>query len=111
MKYKICIITTVSASIKAFYKGQLEEFNKAGFETTVVCANDEELKEFLPKEINYHPVLFSRTINPLQDVKVTYQLYKLFRKENFDIVQYSTPKAALIASIAAFLAGMPVRIY
>lgn len=110
-KHSLCILTTVSASIKAFYKGQIEALNEAGFKTTVVCANDEKLKELLPKETTYHPVLFSRVISPFQDVKAIYQLYKLFRKEKFDIVQYSTPKASLLGSIAAFLAKVPIRIY
>lgn len=110
-KYSLCILTTVSASIKAFYKGQIEALNEAGFETTVICANDDKLKALLPKETKYYPVLFSRVISPLQDVKAIYQLYKLFRKENFDIVQYSTPKASLLGAIAAFLAKVPIRIY
>lgn len=108
---KLCIITTVSASIKAFYKGQIEALNKAGFTTTVVCANDEKLKELIPAETRYYPVRLSRKINPLRDAKAIYQLYKLFRKEKFDIVQYSTPKASLLGAIAAFLAKAPIRIY
>ena len=111
MKYRICVITTVSASIKAFYKGQLEEFNKAGFETTVICGKDEKLKDFLPEETNYIPVNFSRKISILQDLKSLFVLYKIFKKNKYDIVQYSTPKASLIAAIASFFARMPIRIY
>jgi len=35
----------------------------------------------------------------------------LFKRERFDIVQYSTPNAAFYASTAAWLARIPVRLY
>lgn len=38
-------------------------------------------------------------------------LYRVFRRNRFDIVQYSTPNAALYSSIAAWLARVPVRVY
>lgn len=41
-------MTTVSASIKAFYRGQIEALNEAGFKTTVVCAEDTQTRELLP---------------------------------------------------------------
>ena len=111
MKAKICIITTVSASIKAFYKGQLEAFEQAGFEITVICANNEELNKQLPENVKFYPVPFSRIISPFNDIRAVLKLIHLFRKERFDIVQYSTPKASLLGSIAAFLAKVPIRIY
>ena len=107
----LCIITTVAGSVKAFYRGQIEALNKAGFKTTVACAYDAELASQLSAETDYVPVNFSRVISPLKDVIALWQLFRLFRKSKFDIVQYSTPKAALIASIAAFMARIPTRIY
>jgi glycosyltransferase involved in cell wall biosynthesis len=110
-RHKICIITTVSISIKAFYKGQLEALKQAGFEVAVICANDEELNKQLPENVKYFPVPFSRVISPISDIGTVLKLIRIFRKERFDIVQYSTPKASLLGSIAAFLAKVPVRIY
>lgn len=110
-RYNLCIITTVSLSIKLFYKDQLRAFNDAGFKTTVVCADDPELRRMLPPETDFIPVGFSRTVNPVQDIKSLWRLYKLLRTRRFDIVQYSTPKASLIGSVAAFLARAPIRVY
>ncbi|MHB9070728.1 MAG: glycosyltransferase family 4 protein [Sedimentisphaerales bacterium] len=111
MNAKICILTTVSASIKAFYKGQLEALKQAGFEVTVICANDKELNNQLPEDVKFYSVPFSRIISPFSDIIAVLKLIHIFRKERFDIVQYSTPKAALLGSIAAFFARAPVRIY
>ncbi|HQI25515.1 MAG TPA: glycosyltransferase, partial [Smithella sp.] len=107
----ICILTTVCLSIKSFYRGQIEALQKAGFDVTVVCAKENSFQEELPKGVYYYPVSFSRTISPLSSLKALFQLICLFRKERFDIVQYSTPNASLIGSIAAFMTRIPVRIY
>jgi glycosyltransferase involved in cell wall biosynthesis len=107
----LCIITTVSASIKAFYKGQLEALKQAGFEITVICANDEELSKQLPENVKFYSVPFSRIISPFSDIRAVFKLIHIFRKERFDIVQYSTPKASLLGAVAAFFAKVPIRIY
>ena len=110
-KHSLCILTTVSASIKAFYQGPIDALNKAGVRTTVVCADDPQIRNFIPAETNFVPVEFSRVLSPLRDIKVLWKLYRLFRNKKFDIAQYSTPKASLLGSIAAFLARVPIRIY
>ena len=38
-------------------------------------------------------------------------MYKIFKKNKFDIVQYSTPNASFYAAIASKLANVPVRLY
>ncbi len=110
-KNSLCILTTISDSIRAFYQGQIEALNDAGFETAVICAEDTQIRNFIPVDTSFVPVEFSRVLSPIQDVKVLWKLYRLFRNKKFDIVQYSTPKAALLGSIAAFLARVPIRIY
>jgi glycosyltransferase involved in cell wall biosynthesis len=110
-KNSLCILTTVSGSIKAFYQGQLEALNTAGLRTTVVTIEDADLRSILPAETDFFPVGFTRVMNPLRDLKVLWQLYKIFRKHKFDFVQYSTPKASLLGAIAAFVARIPIRVY
>ncbi len=107
----LCIMTTAAISVRSFYGGQIEALNKAGFKTTVVCADAETLAAKIPPETDVVSVNFSRIVNPLKDIVALWQVFGLFLKRRFDIVQYSTPKAALIGSIAAFLARIPFRIY
>jgi glycosyltransferase involved in cell wall biosynthesis len=40
-----------------------------------------------------------------------WSLYLLFRREHFDIVHSTTPKAGLLCALAGFLAGVPVRLH
>lgn len=110
-KHSLCILTTVSGSIRAFYPDLIDALNKAGVKTTVVCAADPEIHNFIPADTGFVPVEFSRVLSPLRDIKVLWKLYRLFRNKKFDIAQYSTPKASLLGSIAAFFARVPIRIY
>jgi len=50
-KYNLCVLTTVSVSIKCFYQGLIDALNKAGFETTVICAD--KLKKLLSGDFRY----------------------------------------------------------
>lgn len=111
MTRKICILTTVGLSVKSFYRGQLAALRDAGFEVTVVCAEEARLREALPDGVRFVPVGFSRVISPLADAAALWRLVRLFRRERFDMVQYSTPKASLLGAIAAWAARVPVRIY
>ena len=53
----------------------------------------------------------SRTISPLADFKAFKEISTIIKDGNFDIVQYVTPKAALLGSLASWRAKVPVRLY
>jgi len=110
-KIKLAAITTVAVSMKLFYEDQFEAFNEAGFETFAICAEDSEISNFLPAGTKLIPVNFTRLVTLLKDIGLFWQLVGIFRKYNFDIVQYSTPKAALLGAMASFCASVPIRIY
>lgn len=53
----------------------------------------------------------ARSIQPAADLRSIMAMYKLFRRERYDIVHTHTAKAGLIGRIAAKLAGVPVVIH
>lgn len=109
--YKICFITTVSMTLKAFVVELAKEMYKTGdFEIHFVCDDDKVFAESLPPCIHYHPISMQRGIS-FDGIKAIKEMASLFKKEKFDLVQYSTPNAACYASIAAKLAKIPVRLY
>jgi glycosyltransferase involved in cell wall biosynthesis len=111
MRPKICIVTTVSLSIKLFYPDQIRALQNAGFDVTVLCASDPELPALLPQGVRYLSVELTRSMNPWKDLKCLLQLWGIFRREQFAIIQYSTPKGSLLGALAAWLARCPIRIY
>ncbi|MCL7746083.1 glycosyltransferase family 4 protein [Halalkalibacter alkaliphilus] len=108
---RMCVVTTTSITIKSFLLQQLIFLSQNGYDITIVCNYDEELIAFLPKNIKYNPITMKRGVDGLGALNSLDLLYKLFKKERFDIVQYSTPNAALYASIASWLTRTPVRLY
>lgn len=108
---KLCYVTTVSLTVKAFLLPILRQLRQiTDWELTVICDEDPQLRELLPEGVRYIPVPMKRGIS-LSGIGSMLRLRKIFRQEKFDLVQYSTPNASLYASLAAWLARVPVRLY
>ena len=108
---KICMITTVSLTLKVFVMETAKYLHKqCGYDVTLICDNDEEFKISLPNYIHYIPVHMARGVD-ITGIKSIIEFIKIFRNVKFDMVQYSTPNAACYASIAAKITKVPVRLY
>ena len=111
MAKKICFITTVSMTVDQFIRFSFEEFRNDGYEIFLICDMDDNFIDSLPDYVNPIPVKMGRGIR-FQDVfRAISQMYSVFKREKFDIVQYSTPNASFYASIASWLARIPIRLY
>ncbi len=109
-KKKICIITTVTMTVDYFIKDTFKAYHDDGYEVCLICNMDEEYIKALPPYVRPLPIKMERGLS-LSGVGAMFKMLKIFRKEKFDIVQYTTPNASLYASIASFLARVPVRLY
>ena len=108
---KICYVVTIPVTIRAFFIPQLKYLADNGFDVTVICSNDDSLQKELGKKVHYFPVEIPRGISLSGSITAVRKLIKIFRKEKFDLVQYSTPNAALYTSVAAKIVGVKVRNY
>ncbi|MDB4914001.1 MAG: glycosyl transferase group 1 [Gemmatimonadetes bacterium] len=52
-----------------------------------------------------------RKIRPWADLRALWILWRLFRRERFDLLHSYTPKAGLLGQMAGLLAGIPRRIH
>ena len=110
-KTKICFVTTVSSTIRAFIlETAIYLHENAGFDITFISNYDEQFEKDIPTYINYIPVKMSRGVS-FSGITATYKLYRIFRKQKFDVVQYSTPNASFYSSIASYFARIKIRIY
>jgi len=108
---KICFVTTVSLTIRAFVLPVIRYFKEhTDWDITVICHEDPQLQELLPEGVRYIPISMQRGVN-IGGIKAMRQMIKVFREEKFDLVQYSTPNASFYASVAAKIARVPVRLY
>lgn len=108
---RICYVTTVQGTLRTFVvpvaKCLMEQTD---WDITMICDGNEEFAQQLPKGVRYIPIPMKRGIS-LGGIGAMLKMAKIFRQEKFDLVQYSTPNASLYASVAAKLAGVPVRLY
>ena len=108
---KICFVTTVSVTLKTFVLEFAKYMHANGeYDITFICNDDPEFADSLPDYIRFLPVPMERGIS-LGGIGAMLKMAEIFRREKFDLVQYSTPNASLYASLAAWLTGIPVRLY
>ena len=108
-KPKVCVVVSSPMTVAAFLRDQIREL--AGRYDLFVAANapNGDFLDGLPAR--FLPVPVERKILPLADLRALVSLYRLFRRERFDLVQSVTPKAGLLAMAAAFFARVPVRVH
>lgn len=108
---KICFITTVSITLDSFVLNTAKYIHEnTDWDITFICNYDQQFEEKLPDYIHYIPVKMERGIS-VGGIKAIAEMKRIFKREKFDLIQYSTPNASLYASLAGFFAGVPVRLY
>lgn len=108
---KICFITTIPLTLQAFVMKTAEYLHEnTDYEITFICDYDKDFENSLPEYIRYIPVTMKRGIS-LSGVKAVLKMAKIFKREKFDMIQYSTPNASFYAAIAGKLAKIKVRLY
>lgn len=109
--YKVCFVTTISLTLKSFVVDFAKYMYETGeFEIHFVCDPDSDSEKKLPEYIHFDPIPMKRGLSA-DGLKVILAMYRYFKREKFDLVQYSTPNASCYASIAAKMAGVPCRLY
>lgn len=108
---KICFITTVSVTLNSFVLNTAKYIHEnTDWDITFICNYDKQFEEKLPDYIHYIPVKMERGIS-VGGIKAIAAMKRIFKREKFDLIQYSTPNASLYASVAGKIAKIPVRLY
>lgn len=108
---KICFITTVPITMESFILKTAKYIHEnTDWDISFICSYDEKFQKKLPDYIRYFPVQMERGINIL-GFKAMLKMKKIFKREKFDLIQYSTPNASLYAALAGKITKIPVRLY
>lgn len=104
-------VTTVPVTLN-FFRGQVADLKAEGFEIHAISSPGPLLDEFgRLGQTSVHAVRMHRKITPLRDVVSVVRLCRALRRIRPDIVHGHTPKAGLLAMLAATATGVPVRVY
>ena len=108
---KLIRITTVPISIEKLLENQPRFFSEY-FNITLVSSDEERLAKVASDQgVQYFPLEITRRITPLQDLRCLVRLVRFLRQEKPHFVHSHTPKAGIIGMLAAYIAGVPVRMH
>lgn len=108
---KFCCITTVDVTQISFVADAMYQFVNEGYDVTLVCSNTDKVRKLKGDKFRYIDMPMKRGISISDIIVMPWRFRKLFKQEKYDLVQYATPNASLYASIGAWMARVPVRLY
>ena len=106
-------IITSSLSLNLL-RGQMPYMTKNGHSFSVAYGGPFEDKELNKRKAGvpvYEIKHLVRPVKPFSDLLSLYELIKVIKRLNPDIVHTQTPKAGLLGMIAAWFCGVPYRIH
>ena len=86
-------------------------FHGNGHAVSYICNMDDAFIKEHKSYAQCYNVKMKRGLSPINMLCSMIKMYKIFKCEKFDCIQYATPNASFIASIAAKMAGIRYRIY
>jgi glycosyltransferase involved in cell wall biosynthesis len=109
---RIARISTVPFFVVAQLKDQIIALATMGAQVDVVASAGEEMSHLEGLNgVRCVPIDIPRNISLWRDLMALYRLYLYFRRERIQIAHSTTPKAGLLTAVAAYLAGVPIRLH
>ena len=109
---KLLRITTAPLSLRSLLSNQMKYMRENGFDVLMVSSDGKEWPDLIRNEAcRHHIIPMAREIAPFRDLRSLWRIYRLIKKERPDIVHSHTPKAGLLAMLAARMAGVKIRIH
>ncbi len=91
---------------------RLRALKAAGFRVVLICSPGALLERIATQEdIEALPLRMKRGVAPLADALSLLGLWRALSCLRPDMTEFSTPKAGLLGNLAAWLCGVPVRVY
>ncbi len=106
---RICFVVSSPLTARAFLSGHIAVLSKLYTIDLAVDADGTEGLGDIPAHARIVHVAIRRKVAPLADFAALLHLFFLFRREGYAAVSSVTPKAGLLAMLAAALAGVPLR--
>lgn len=110
-KIKVLQVAAIDTTVKNLLLPLVDRLMEEGYEVHIACSPGRYLQEIAERGYTIYPIPIARRVAPLSNLKSLWWLYRLMRRERFDVVHVHTPVAAVLGRVAAKLARVPVIIY
>jgi glycosyltransferase involved in cell wall biosynthesis len=107
MVIRVAQVATSPLSIRFLLLDHIERLRAEGYEVEAISAPGEPLEEVRARGIPVQTVPIRREPSPRADLRSLAALKELFARRRYRVVHSHTPKAGLLAPLAARLAGTP----
>jgi glycosyltransferase involved in cell wall biosynthesis len=105
---RLCYVVSSEMTVFAFLKDHIAAAAAAGYDVSVVAnTRDDDFLRRLGLSVAFHSVAIVRPISPWRDAMALLSLCRLFYVQRFDIVHSVSPKAGILAMLAARMASIP----
>ncbi len=84
----------------------IKEIGEMGYDVTIIAPKDKESMNFIDENLKIKNILIDlnrKSLNPLFELKVLLQLYKIYKKERYDLIFHYTIKPNIYGNIIAAL--------
>jgi glycosyltransferase involved in cell wall biosynthesis len=108
---RVCWIATTPFLVNAFLHPHMREISTHHDLTLAVNLDDGYPLQTPDAAVQVVGVPLERKISPLRDIAALLALRRLFVRCRYDAVHSFAPKAGLLGMLAAWLAGVPVRVH
>lgn len=103
---------TIGTSADKLLRGQLGWLRAQGWDVSLVVNDDPRGRAAAEREgVSFLPIPMARNIDPIRDLMSLVRWVRLLKRERPDVVNVSTPKAALVGTLAARIVSVPRRVY
>ena len=108
---RVAHIVAQDLTLEILLLNQLERMRDAGFEVAGISAPGPGGDRLRDRGIEFYAIPVTRRFAPLADLRSLFALYRVLRRERFDIIHTHTPKGGLLGQYAALLARVPLRVH
>lgn len=107
----ICLVTQNAYFLEVFLVSQIKALKENYRVFLILEAEPEEIEKMVGSDVVFIRIPIARNISIFNDLRALFQLLAVFLKNDFFMVHSTTPKAGLVAMMAAFLARVPNRMH
>jgi glycosyltransferase involved in cell wall biosynthesis len=106
---KVALVVNTAWNIVNFRLGLIKALIESGYQVVAIAPPDTYVDRIVQTGCKFVPLkrLERKGTNPVRDLQLTHELYRIFKKEAIDIALLYTIKPNIYGSIAANLANIP----
>ena len=106
---KVAIVLNTSWNIYNFRMGLIDSLQKAGHQIYAIAPKDEYTRYLKEQGCIFEKITMdSRGANPVKDLALTIELYRIYKRIRPDVILHFTIKPNIYGSFAAHLLNIPV---